>query len=233
MTESKTINRIVVKNGKARSATNNLKKNFNSDEFIVLESKPKISGWRFSTRGVALRLFLTCWIVFALHFATNTVREIYPALALSDHVSFDVSEYEGLHPDIFRMPERGVFINNNPGASIMGAVPYVLLRPVTDKIIEQVKNSRAANPQAEPTKYDTIYPMAQEFYRKTREKGFDVKFGLAAGIMQAFCMAPISALSVVVMFWLLLSVTKDTLYSNFFWLCFTLSPRRFFIERGS
>ena len=70
--------------------------------------------------GVALRLFVTCWMLYVLHFATNTVREIYPALSLGDHLSFDVSEYVGFHPDIFEIPGRGAFINNNPGASIVG-----------------------------------------------------------------------------------------------------------------
>ena len=75
-------------------------------------------------RGAAWRLFLTCWLLYALHFATNTVREIYPALSLGDHLSLDVSEYAGLHPDIFTVPGRGAYINNNPGASLLGAIPY-------------------------------------------------------------------------------------------------------------
>ena len=63
-----------------------------------------ISIGKFSQRGIAVRIFLTCWVVFTLHFATNTVREIYPALSLGDHFSFDVTEYAGLHPDIFEIP---------------------------------------------------------------------------------------------------------------------------------
>ncbi|HEX9107567.1 MAG TPA: hypothetical protein VF832_10075, partial [Longimicrobiales bacterium] len=73
-----------------------------------------------SRRGIAVRLLLTCWLVYTLHFATNTVREIFPALSLGDHLSVDVSEYLGLHPDLFAIPGRGAFINNNPGASFMG-----------------------------------------------------------------------------------------------------------------
>jgi len=78
---------------------------------------------RYSNKSIAIRLFLTCWIIYCLHFATNTVREIYPALSLGDHFSFDVSEYLGLHSDIFELPGKGAFINNNPGASILGALP--------------------------------------------------------------------------------------------------------------
>ena len=142
-----------------------------------------------------------------MHFATNTVREIYPALSLGDHLSFDVSEYAGLHPDIFEIPGRGFFINNNPGASIIGAIPYVLARPVIDRTVERVQSTRANATESPVTEYKTIYPLAQEFHRKARERGLDVKLGLAAAVIQAFAMAPLSALSVVVIFYILLSLT--------------------------
>jgi hypothetical protein len=162
--------------------------------------------WRFSTRGVALRLFFTCWIVFTLLFATNTVREIYPALSLGDRLSFDVAEYLEFHPDIFEMPGRGVFINNNPGASILGAIPYALSRPVVDRIVERAQSARTGSAAPE---YNSIYPMAREFYDKAYQRGLDVKFGLAAGVMQAFLMAPLSALSAVVMFFILVRLTSS------------------------
>lgn len=155
------------------------------------------------SRGVSWRLFLTCWLIFALHFATNTVREIYPALSLADHFSFDVSEYADFHPDIFRVAGGGAFINNNPGASIVGAVPYFLCKPIVDRMVAAVQARRAANPASQPQAYDSPWPMAREFMQKARARGLDVKFGLAAGIMQALAMAPLSALAVVLMFrWL-------------------------------
>ena len=160
-----------------------------------------------STRQTSIRLFITCALVFGLHFATNTVREIYPALSLGDRLSFDVSEYNGLHPDIFEMPGRGVFINNNPGASVMGAVPYFFLRPVVDRAVAQVNAQRAADTNAPVNGYDSIYPMAREFYQRSRERGFDIKFGLGAAITQAFVMVPLSALAVVVMYWVLFHLT--------------------------
>jgi hypothetical protein len=161
---------------------------------------------------IGLRLFLTCWLVFGLHFATNTVREIYPALSLGDRLSFDVSEYLGLHPDIFEILGRGAFINNNPGASMMGAIPYALARPVIVAATQRVQALRAAAPGGEP-QYDSVYPMAREFYRRAYERGLDVKFGLAAGVMQVWLMAPLAALSVVVMYRLLLSLTRRLLAS--------------------
>jgi hypothetical protein len=168
----------------------------------------RASPWRFSLRSTALRLFLTCWLVYALHFATNTVREIYPALSLGDHLSFDVSEYVGLHPDIFEIPGRGAFINNNPGTSMMGAVPYVLTKPVIDRIVSYVQRSRSLSPDQD-REYDTIYPNGREFYQEARARGLDVKFALAAGVMQALLMAPLSAFAAVVMFLILERLTSS------------------------
>jgi len=148
-------------------------------------------------------------MLYVLHFATNTVREIYPALSLGDHLSFDVSEYVGFHPDIFEMPGRGAFINNNPGASIVGAVPYLLARPIIDRIVERRQHLRAQAAAPAPAEYHTIYPMVRDFYHKAYERGLDVKFGLAAAVMQSLAMAPLSALSVVVMYYLLASVTTS------------------------
>jgi hypothetical protein len=165
--------------------------------------------WRYSVTGTAVRIFLTTWLVFTLHFATNTVREIYPAMSLGDHLSFDVSEYSGLHPDIFTLEGRGTFINNNPGASMIGAIPYLISKPAIDLVVDRVQRSRAGQQAVDPPKYDTIYPMAQEFYKAARDRGYDVKFGLAAGTTQAFASAPISALGAVVMFLALLGLTKN------------------------
>jgi hypothetical protein len=163
---------------------------------------------RFSVSSTAVRLFITCWLVYALHFATNTVREIYPALSLGDHLSFNVQEYSDLHPDIFHIPGRGAFINNNPGASILGAIPYALARPIIDRIVVHVQHARAKF--SEPAReYQTIYPLAKEFHRKSRERGLDIKFGLAAGVMQVFCMAPVSALSAVLMFYILVHLIRS------------------------
>ena len=179
----------------------------------VARAPRKILMWNNSAltvRGMAFRLFLTCWLIYGLHFATNTVREIYPALSLGDHFSFDVSEYAGLHSDIFVIPGRGAYINNNPGASIVGAIPYTLSRPVLDPVVQKVQSARSQATQATASEYRSPYPLAQEFYRKARDRGLDVKLGLASGVIQAFAMAPLSALSVVVMFYILLSLTGST-----------------------
>ena len=166
----------------------------------------EIESWRFTTRGLAWRLFLTCWIVYALHFATNTVREIYPALSLGDHFSFRVDEYANLHPDLFEKEGYGWHINNNPGASFVAAIPYAALAPVVNRIVAKVQQQRAASGATEPPNYNSPWPMAREFFKQSWLRGFDIKFGLAAVITQMLCMAPVSALGVVLMFYVLRQV---------------------------
>jgi hypothetical protein len=141
--------------------------------------------------------------VYTLHFATNIVREIYPALALGDHLSFRVDEYAHMHPDLFEKEGYGWHIGNNPGASMLAAIPYALTRPVIDRVVAHVQQRRAASGQSEPPAYDSPWPMAREFFTEAWRRGFDVKFGLAAFVMQSMCMAPSSALGVVAMFFLL------------------------------
>ncbi len=170
------------------------------------EASGEIQGWRFTTRGLAWRLFLTCWLVYALHFATNTVREIYPAMAIGDHFSFRVDEYANLHPDLFEKEGYGWHINNNPGASMVAAIPYAILSPVVNRIVAKVQQQRAASGVAEPPEYNSPWPMAREFYKQSWLRGYDIKFGLAAVITQMLCMAPISALGVVLMFYVLRQV---------------------------
>ena len=159
---------------------------------------------------IALRLFFTCWIIYVLHFTTNIVREIYPALSLGDHMSFDVSEYVGLHPDVFEIPGRGAFINNNPGASILGAIPYAIARPAIDIIVKQIQEQKDKSPILVERQYDAKnHPNSVKFYRVAVEKGLDVKLALAAGVIQAFCMAPLSAFSTVLMFLVLIRLVSS------------------------
>lgn len=163
--------------------------------------------WIHSPRSIAVRLFFTCWLVYSVHVATNTVREIYLALAIGDHLSFRVDEYAHMHPDLFDKPGYGWHIGANPGASMLGAIPYAASRPVVDRIIAAVNRSRA-NAKEAPA-YNSPWPMARRFFEESWRRGYDVKFGLAAIIMQSLCMAPISALAVVAMFYLLRRVFRS------------------------
>ena len=174
---------------------------------MTLVRYPKWQGMErlenYSPRGIAVRLFFTCWIVYTAHVATNSVREIYLALAIGDHFSTRVDEYANMHSDIFEKKGFGWHIGANPGASMLGAVPYFLSRPALDPIVAAVNHARAANGQKDPPTYYSPWPMAREFYQEAWRRGLDVKLGLAAIVMQMFCMAPISALGAVSMFYLL------------------------------
>lgn len=160
------------------------------------------ASW-FSPRGIAVRLFLSCWIVYTLHMATNTVREIYLTLSIGEHFSFRLDEYAHMHPDIFEKKGYGWHHGANPGASMVAAVPYAVFRPVVDRIVARVNQARAASGRSEPPAYNSPWPMARAFYAEAWRRGYDIKFGLASVITQAFCMAPISALGVAAMFLLL------------------------------
>ncbi|HEX9800196.1 MAG TPA: hypothetical protein VGC00_08520 [Thermoanaerobaculia bacterium] len=161
------------------------------------------------TRQIAWRLFATCWLVYALHFATDVVRELYPALALGDRLSFDLAEYCGLHPDLFETPGHGCHIGNNPGVSLLAAVPYALSRPLVDPLVARVRAGRAARGESEPPEFRTPWPNARRFYAEAWRRGLDVKLGLAAFVTQAFCMAPSSAAGVVLVFLVLAATLGD------------------------
>lgn len=167
------------------------------------------TSWIHPTRGIAIRLFLTCWLVYSAHFATNIVREIYLALSIGDHASFQVNDFANMHPDIFEKEGYGWHIGSNPGVSMLAAIPYAVMRPITDRIVERVRQAREADTAAEPPEYNSPWPMARQFFRESWERGFDIKFGLAAVVTQWFCMAPSSALAVVLMFYLMRNLFRS------------------------
>ena len=147
--------------------------------------------------GTAARLMLTGWLVYSLHFATDIVREHYPAFSLAERATLRVDPYLGLHPDLFEIRGRGAFINNNPGASLLGALPYALARPLVDVVVARAAAERAGEPAPE---YADPRPDRREFFAKAYAQGLDVRFGLAAGVIQAFGTAPLSAALLVVMY---------------------------------
>ena len=161
-------------------------------------------------RQIAARLFWTCWLLYSLHFATNVVRDIYLAVAIGDHFSFRVDEYAGMHPDLFEHPGYGWHTGGNPGVSMIGAIPYGAARPVIEAVAERVNESRRASGQTEPPAYDSPWPLARELHGEAWRRGFDVKLGLAALVMQVGAMAPLSAAGVVLMFFFL----RETLESD-------------------
>jgi hypothetical protein len=154
-----------------------------------------------------LRIFATCWLIFSLHFATDIVREHYLSFSLAEDFSFRMDKYLGLHVDIFDTPGHGAHIGNNPGVSMVGAIPYLLVRPIIDRVVTAVNTRRAGAPVT--AIYDDPRPRRVEFFRKVREQGLDIRFGLASAAIHLLFMAPLSAFSAVVMFRLLAAVGFD------------------------
>ncbi|MGQ0764697.1 MAG: hypothetical protein ACT4OZ_03420 [Gemmatimonadota bacterium] len=149
-----------------------------------------------------LRVFLTAWILVSLHWATDFAREHYLVLSIAEQGSFDLSEYLGLHEDIFRNPPHatpGVHHGGNPGISMLAAVPYALARPLSDAVVRATARPTDAVDTTTATYRDTRRARV-EFYTKVRERGLDVKFGLVALLTLVLCMAPLTALSVVAMY---------------------------------
>ncbi|MGH8550567.1 MAG: hypothetical protein ACRERU_18585 [Methylococcales bacterium] len=151
-------------------------------------------------RQTRIRIFLTCWILFALFFATDFVREHYLVLSIGDDFSFRLDAYEGLHPDIFVTEHHGVHHGANPGASMIAAIPYVVFKPLIDAINDRILTKRSAVTGEITAVYKDPRPMRVEFFKKVRQRGLDIKFGLTGFVTQVFCMAPLSAFSAVVMF---------------------------------
>lgn len=161
-----------------------------------------------------VRIFLTCWIIFVLHFATDFVREHYLVISIGDNFSFRLDGYESLHPDIFVTENHGTHHGANPGASMIAALPYRLFKPLIDTINARVLEARKTDGKEITAVYNDPRPMRVEFYRQVRDRGLDIKFGLTGVVTQVFCMAPLSALSAVVIFsvfvWLGLSFRLST-----------------------
>lgn len=147
--------------------------------------------------AVAFRLFFTVFLIYAAHFASNVVRETYLAMSLGERMSVRVDEYMGLHPDLFEIPERGAYINNNPGASILAALPYAVARPAISTVLRLKPDLARPKPAA---RYDDPRPNRNKFMNEARARGLDIKLALAAASMQVGLMAPLGGLAAVVMF---------------------------------
>ena len=147
--------------------------------------------------SLGARIVLTVWLVYALHATTNVVRETYLSVAIGDRFSLRVDEYLGLHPDLFEIPGRGAYINNNPGASFLGAIPYAAARPALATLFALRPALIAPKP---PAAYDDPRPNRSRFMNEARARGVDVKLALAAIITQVGLMAPLGALAALLLF---------------------------------
>lgn len=143
------------------------------------------------------RLFLTVWLVYTVFATTNVVRETYLAIALGGAGTVRVDPYLGLHPDLFEMPGRGSYINSNPGASIVGAIPYAMaVRPLI-ALATRIRPG-IAEPKP-PARYDDPRPNRTRFMNAARARGLDIVLGLAALGTAATVMAPLGAVAALLM----------------------------------
>ena len=147
------------------------------------------------------RIFLIAWLLYSAHFATNVVREHYPAFSLAEHGTFRVDEYEGFHSDIFVHRDGHAVIGNQVLVSTLAAIPLFVFDPVLDAIEARSKARIAAQglPDGEyragPDK-----PLSIAFFRRVSQLGLAERFGAATFVTTAFFMAPLSALFLVFFF---------------------------------
>ena len=178
---------------------------------IALAARPNASQAHYRSHphnspDVRLRLFLTAWIVFSLHYATDFVREHFLVMSIVEDRTFDLGKYYRLHEDIFvnppNAPVQGVHHGANPGISMLAAIPYAVVRPVVDRIVARQLAVRQARGDTSAV-YDDPRTARVRFYREAVTRGLDVRFGLVGIVTMVLCMAPLSALGVVAMFMLL------------------------------
>jgi hypothetical protein len=156
--------------------------------------------------GLTWRLALTVALVYATHFASNVVRETYLAMTLGEHGTVRVDEYLGLHPDLFAIPGRGAYVNNNPGASMLGAIPYAVASPALEALFRLKPELVRPKPAAT---YDDPRPNRTKFLNASRERGLDIKLALGALVTHIGLMVPLGALAAVVMFGFLRERLRD------------------------
>jgi hypothetical protein len=138
----------------------------------------------------AIRVFLTSCLLYTLFWTPWIVREHLPAIALAESGSLNVERYLGWTPDIFPGPRGGAYINNNPGASLTGAVPLLLLRPILIRVDEW--NQRLPRRPYQGQDDPIMARMAAE--------GRTFYFLLVAFITVALVMAPVTALAVAFLY---------------------------------
>ncbi len=147
----------------------------------------------------AWRVFLTLWLIYSLHWATDFVREHFLVASIAERGTFALDEYLGIHPDLFLHTDGHAYHGANPGISMLAAVPYAIARPLTDRIVARELSTREAQPSAQ-AEYDDPREARRKFYGTVRARGWDVKFGLISLITMIACMAPLSALVGTVFF---------------------------------
>ena len=129
------------------------------------------------------RVFLTCWLLYSAFWTPYLIREHFPAITLEEQGTLNVERYAGWTDDIFIGPHGGAFINNNPGASLTGAIPLILLRPALARV--DAWNRTEPRP--------AVKPEDSELFWRTLREGRALYFLLVEFLTVALVMAPITA----------------------------------------
>jgi len=149
------------------------------------------------SRSMQWRIFLACWLVYLIHFSPFVTREQYLTMAIAERGTFQVTEYIGMHSDLFSMPGRGDFVGTNPGVAFLAAIPYWLELPVVNRVAPVRPRPEEA---ADKFQYNEERRNRLKFYRLARQRGIDVRLGLVALLTSGFFMAPLAALSALCIF---------------------------------
>ncbi len=165
-------------------------------------SKPaKIAEPRERSHGIArrtqVRLFLTLWLIYLIHWSPFVVRELYLAISIAERGTVRVDPYVELHSDLFTIPGRGSFLGNNPGAAFLAAVPYWIALPVIDRVAP-VRPVPPEELGGLGENYHDERVNRLRFFRKAKEMGILLRLAVGALVTSGFFMAPLAALSAVV-----------------------------------
>ena len=139
------------------------------------------------------RIFLIAWLVYSVNFATNVVREHYPAFSIAEHGTFRVDEYQGFHSDIFVHRDGHSVIGNQVFVSVLAAVPLFVFDPVLDWLEAKSKEKIAREGVTNSEYRVPDKPNRVNFYRLVKERGLDLRFGAATVVTSVFFMAPLTA----------------------------------------
>jgi len=152
--------------------------------------------------SIKIRIFIVSWIIFTIHFATNVVREHYPAFSLVEHGTLKVDRYQGFHSDIFVHTDGHSYINNNVAASALAAIPLYIFDPILD-VLERYEKGKIEREGVPETVYRTRHTNSRMLLESAQKNGLSLRFGGATVVTSVFLMAPLSALIMVLMFHIL------------------------------